>query len=58
MKIRFAILAALVLASAVACTQSPTSLDSHRRTPAPGLHTGETIDTTTARNGGAVGSGH
>ena len=58
MKIRFAILAALVLASAAACTQSPTSSDSHRRTPTPDLHTSETTDTTTARNGGAVGSGH
>jgi hypothetical protein len=58
MKIRFAILAALVLASAVACTQSPTSSDSHRRTPAPSVHTGEITDTTTNRSGGTIGSGH
>ncbi|HSU17837.1 hypothetical protein [Longimicrobium sp.] len=57
MKIRFAVLFALVLASAVACSQSPTSVDSSRRTPATTARDGDATDTT-SRSGGTIGSGH
>jgi hypothetical protein len=56
MKIRFAVLAAMILASASACIQSPTATD-HSRGSAPVLRADETADTTT-RNGGTFGTGH
>lgn len=57
MKIRFAVLATIILAGAAACAQSPTAADSHRRVPAASQRTGEVVDTTT-RTGGVAGTGH
>jgi hypothetical protein len=57
MKIRFAVLSALVLASVVACSQSPTSPDSTRRAPSTAVRDGDVTDTTT-RSGGVSTSGH
>jgi len=57
MKIRFAVLSVLVLASVVACTQSPTSPERTHRAPNTAVRDGDVTDTT-SRNGGAVGSGH
>ena len=61
MKIRFAVLAAMVVAtlSAVACTQSPTASD--RRAPSHASFDGTTTSTstdTTSRGGGTSTSGH
>jgi hypothetical protein len=56
MKIRFAVLAAMVLASAIACTQSPTASDRH--TPTSISRDGTTTSDTTNRTGGVAGTGH
>jgi ABC-type glycerol-3-phosphate transport system substrate-binding protein len=58
MKIRFAVLSALVIASVAtaACSDSPTSADSRHRS-VTAVTTTDVIDTTT-RGGGLAGSGH
>jgi hypothetical protein len=57
MKIRFAVLSVLVLASVVACSQSPTAPSRNRLSPNTAVVDNEVVDTTT-RIGGTVGSGH
>ena len=57
MKIRFAVLSVLVLASVVACTQSPTSPERTHRAPSTTVSDNEIVDTT-SRGGGFAGSGH
>jgi len=57
MKIRIAVLAAMIIANAVACSQTPTSVDPGHRTPAHSVHDGDVTDTTTNRSG-VLGSGH
>jgi hypothetical protein len=56
MKIRFAVLAAMVLASVIACTQSPTASD--RRSPSTISRDGTSTTDTTNRTGGIAGTGH
>jgi len=57
MKIRIAVLAAMILGNVAACSQSPTSVDTTRRTPVPSVRDGDVTDTT-SRGGGLVGSNH
>lgn len=57
MKIRFAVLAALVAASAVACAQSPTATTPARHDIAPASYNADGTDTT-SRNGGTFGTNH
>ena len=56
MKIRFAVLAALVVASAVACAKSPTASAPSRRDTAPSTYNADGTDTTTRT--GTLGTGH
>jgi hypothetical protein len=57
MKIRFAIVAAVIAAAASACSSSPTSVDP--RTPRTGavVRDQATPPDTTSRGGGTLGSG-
>ena len=57
MKIRIAVLAATILASVVACSQSPTAVDTTRRNPMPSVRDADVTDTT-GRGGGLATSGH
>jgi type IV pilus biogenesis protein CpaD/CtpE len=56
MKIRFAVLAALVAASAVACAQSPTATKPARRDTTPSTYNADGSDTTS--RSGTLGTGH
>ncbi|HEX6748894.1 MAG TPA: hypothetical protein VF092_16465 [Longimicrobium sp.] len=57
MKIRIAVLAAMILANVAACAQSPTAVDPSRRSPVPSVREGDVTDTT-SRGGGLLGSNH
>jgi len=56
MKIRFAVLAALVVASAVGCAKSPTASAPTRRDTTPSTYNADGSDTTS--RSGVLGSGH
>jgi hypothetical protein len=56
MKIRFAVLAAMVLASVVACAQSPTATTPIHRDIAPASYNADGSDTTGRT--GTLGTGH
>jgi hypothetical protein len=57
MKIRFAVLSALIVASVVACAQSPTATPPARRDIGPSSINADGTDSV-SRTGGVSGTGH